>query len=108
RRTQPALFRRARFWVSPSDWILRDSFGELATSESMASATGLFNQRRRAWDSDMCASAGIDSAQLPRISHWLREGKILTAIGDGAASNLSSGATSEEIAAVNLGTSAAV
>jgi gluconokinase len=114
RRTNRALFQRVHFWVSPSDWILHDLFGELATSESMASATGLFNQLTRSWDLAMCGAVGICPSQLPPIRHTLDADNgpdhltILTPIGDGAAGNIGSGATSENIAAINLGTSAAV
>ncbi|MGI9115315.1 MAG: gluconokinase [Chthoniobacterales bacterium] len=105
---QPTLFRRVQFWVSPSDWIFHDLHGELATSESMASGTGLFNQQTRKWDSELCDAAGVKETQLPVILPALADGRVLTAIGDGAASNIGSGATAENIAAINLGTSAAV
>jgi gluconokinase len=109
RRTNRALFSRVPFWVSPSDWLWQELFGELATSESMASATGLFDQTKRTWDAAMCDATGIDQSQLPPIRDSLhRDGRILTAIGDGAASNIGSGAISERIAAINLGTSAAI
>jgi gluconokinase len=117
RRTNRALFRRVRFWVSPSDWILHDLFGDLATSESMASATGLFDLTSRRWDREVCDAAGIRESHLPPIREALAdpsEGRasarprILTPIGDGAAGNIGSGAISEDMAAINLGTSAAV
>ncbi len=109
RRTRHALFRRARFWVSPADWLLHDLFGDLATSESMASGTGLFDQVERNWDLTLCDALKLRQSQLPPVRRKLDDdGKALTAIGDGAASNIGSGATSEHIAAINLGTSAAV
>ncbi len=108
RRTNRALFRRVKFWVSPADWILHEFFGELATSESMASGTGLFDQQSRCWDSELCDAVNISVSQLPLLRKSIDGGKILTAIGDGAASNLGSGATSEHVAAANLGTSAAI
>lgn len=109
RRTSRALFSRVQFWISPSDWVWRELFGELATSESMASATGLFDLTSRSWDSGMCEASGIRESQLPPIRRSLnKDDRVQTAIGDGAASNIGSGATSENIAAFNLGTSAAV
>jgi gluconokinase len=109
RRTDHRLFSRVRFWVSPCDWILQSLFGELATSESMASATGLFNLTSRGWDAELCDVTKIDKSQLPPIRCSLgNDTRVLTAIGDGAASNIGSGAISENIAAINLGTSAAV
>ncbi len=108
RRTDHALFRRVHFWVSPSDWILHDLSGDLATSESMASGTGLLNQSSRGWDGELCDAAGITENHLPAILDRINDGRVLTTIGDGAASNIGSGATSENTAAINLGTSAAV
>lgn len=109
RRMNRVLFSRVRFWVSPSDWIWKELFGELATSESMASATGLFDLTSRSWNSGMCEASRIRVSQLPPIRHSLGDdARVLTAIGDGAAGNIGSNATSENIAAINLGTSAAV
>ncbi len=108
RRRDRALFRRVRFWVSPADWVLHELFAKLATSESMASGTGLFNQQSRSWDQELCDVVGINPDQLPPIRDHIGGGKVLTCIGDGAASNLGCGATTKNIAAVNLGTSAAI
>jgi gluconokinase len=109
RRTNRRLFKRVRFWVSPSDWLLHGLFGELFTSASMASATGLFNQTTRTWDSEMCGAVYISPDQLPPIRDSRDDRlQLLSAIGDGAASNIGSGAVNERVAAINLGTSAAV
>jgi gluconokinase len=102
RRTNRALFRRVRFWVSPSDWILHDLFGELGTSESMASATGLFDQLAHNWDLALCNAVAVRPSQLPAIRYVIDDGRVLTAIGDGVAGNIGSGATTENIAAINL------
>lgn len=107
-RTNRALFRRVRFWVSPSDWLFQELFGELRTSASMASATGIFNRATRSWDALLCDAVGLETKQLVPIHDMLSRGRIFTAIGDGATGNLGSGAVGREIAAVNLGTSAAV
>ena len=111
RRTQRALWRRVHIWVSPGDWIFYELFGELATSSSMASATGLFDQVNDCWAEDICAAADIRISQLPEVRVALRDDsaiRIFTPVGDGAAGNLGSGATARRIAAINLGTSAAV
>ncbi|MEP7071083.1 MAG: FGGY family carbohydrate kinase [Verrucomicrobiota bacterium] len=107
RRTDAILFRRVRFWVSPSDWIFLRLFGELATSASMASATGLWNQTTRRWDGELCAAAQIDVSQLPVVRAELVP-DVFCPIGDGAAGNLGCGANAPGIAAINLGTSAAL
>ncbi|MBV9010377.1 MAG: carbohydrate kinase [Verrucomicrobia bacterium] len=109
RRTNPRLFKRVVFWVSPSDWLLHSLFGELFTSPSMASATGLFNERTRTWNSEMCEAAYISGEQLPPIRDSRdSDGRLLSTIGDGAASNFGSGAVKDDCAAISLGTSAAV
>lgn len=76
----------------------------------MVSATGLYNSRRREWDEQLCDVCHVDPTQLPGISEESesRRGvRIFTAIGDGAAGNLGSGADRAGIIALNVGTSAA-
>ena len=114
RRTNPALFRRVRRWVSPADYLFGELFGERSTSESMASGTGLFDLRTRQWDAASLAACGISAARLSPIrkdaaprTQW-RGAEIFPAIGDGAASNLGSGADRKGTLALNVGTSAAV
>ncbi|MDQ3118169.1 MAG: FGGY family carbohydrate kinase [Verrucomicrobiota bacterium] len=114
RRTNPALFRRVKTWISPAAWIFRELFGVSLTSHSMASGTGLYNLKTRAWDTQLLASCHVRLDQLGEISDsasaqtGAREAKVFAAIGDGAASNLGSGADSAGKIALNIGTSAAV
>jgi gluconokinase len=118
RRNHAELFRRTAFWVSPIDWIFHEIFGTCVSSASMASGTGLYNFRRCAWDAEVCAACHVHPRQLPMIRDhataalWpnglLSGARIFTAIGDGAAGNLGSGADAPGIAAINVGTSAAV
>ena len=118
RRNHARLFRRAVFWVSPIDWVFHELFGTIASSASMASGTGLYNFRRGAWDAEVCAACHVHPEQLPilrkhvtvaaRPSGLPWETRIFTAIGDGAAGNLGSGADVPGVAAINVGTSAAV
>jgi gluconokinase len=118
KRTQPQLFRRVAIWASPTDWIFRELFGANGCSASMASATGLYNLRSKSWDNELREICGLRLNQLSDIRQVadslrpspqeLRDAKIFTAIGDGAAGNLGSGADCEGIAAINIGTSAAV
>jgi gluconokinase len=84
----------------------------------MASATGLFNQKSERWDEKLCAICGIRLEQLPELfraadhpekrAPELQQARIFPAIGDGAASNLGSDAVTHGIAAISVGTSAAV
>jgi gluconokinase len=110
KRTRPKLFQRIATWASPVDWIFRDLFGTSGSSESMASATGLYNFTQRTWDEELCEACDLDPIKLPSISDesvsrlkW----RIFNAIGDGAAGNLGSGADRAGIIAINVGTSAA-
>lgn len=112
RRTQPALFRRVQFWISPADWIFSQIFAASGTSISMASATGLFDVDRREWDEELCRRCGIARSALSPVrtlsaARW-KNAQVFTPIGDGAASNLGSGADRAGVFAINIGTSAAV
>src|SRR4051812_39831633 len=117
RKSSPTLFRRVRYWVSPADWIAHKLVGSNATSLSMASGTGLLNLARLEWDRELCRALRISAAALPAIAAGAeipiesRTGFGQTALhilGDGAASNLGSGASRRGTVAVNIGTSAAV
>jgi gluconokinase len=122
RRTQPALFRKVARWVSPAEWIQARWCGAATVSLSMASGTGLLDGRTLRWHRPLLKRCGLDEARLNPISDTptkisaaqARNFPELTgvpwhpAIGDGAASNLGSGATLPGIAAINIGTSAAL
>jgi gluconokinase len=118
RRTQERLFKRVVRWVSPAEWIFEELLGATGCSHSMASATGLYDLRTQRWDTALCAACGVDIDQLGVLSKItapnrrafseLRQARIFTAIGDGAASNLGCGANVAGRIAINFGTSAAV
>ena len=110
RRTQPRLFRRVARWVSPAEWIFEQIFSARACSHSMASGTGLYDFARREWDAELIEVCRLTTAQLGVLRDEVKTDgmTVYPAIGDGAASNLGSGASSTGIVAVNVGTSAAV
>ncbi len=110
RRTQPKLFRRVVRWVSPAEWIFEQIFDVRACSHSMASGTGLYNFARRDWDEELLEVCGLTRAQLNPLRDKVERDDltIYPAIGDGAASNLGSGASAKGVVAINVGTSAAV
>ena len=117
RRTQPALVKRVRMWVSPAQWLFRQLFGADPTSHSMASGTGLYALEGGGWDAQLCATCGVDVEQLGSLTSASEAGSpvrelegvpVFGAIGDGAAGNLGCGADSPEHIAINVGTSAAV
>ena len=122
-RTRERLFGRVENWHSPADW-LRGRFcddGEETTAPGMATGTGLFNPRTVAWDDRLLNALGLRREQLAIVSEaparlhrqaarrfpMLADALWWPAIGDGAASNLGSGATQPGRAAINVGTSAA-
>jgi gluconokinase len=125
RRERAEIFRTAASWMSFSDLLMQCFFGEAATSVSMASGTGLFDQRALAWDEELRRGLELTIEQLPPITEaqktfyglkqeyaarWpqLREARWSAAIGDGAANNIGAGCTGRERAALMVGTSGAM
>jgi gluconokinase len=110
RRTQPRLFRRVARWVSPAEWIFEQIFAVRACSHSMASGTGLYDFTRRDWDAELIEVCCLTRSQLGVLRGEVNTDglTVYPAIGDGAASNLGSGASTNGIVAINVGTSAAV
>ena len=125
RKTRPADFRRVTRWGSIGEYLELTFFGEAATSLSMGSGTGLFDQSRQAWDAPILAAAGIDEEGLFPLcdrdqgrhgmrSVWrhrwppLAAASWFPALGDGAASNIGSECTDNKRVALNVGTSTAL
>jgi len=122
RRTQPTLFRRVARWVSPAEWVQEKWCGTATVSLSMASGTGLLDGHTLKWHPPLLRRCGLDAARLNAISDAPAPVATATArrfpelagtswypaIGDGVASNLGSGATAPGVAAINVGTSAAL
>jgi gluconokinase len=111
RKTQRAVFRRVRFWMSPGEWLQWRLAGESRCAIGMATGTGLFDPTKQQWSERMFDVCGIRQDQVLPVSddpvEW-RSAAWYPAIGDGAASNLGSGAVAEGTAAINIGTSAAL
>jgi gluconokinase len=111
RRTQRGVFRRVRHWISPAEWLQWKLAGRAGCAIGMATGTGLFDPTKQAWCAAMLDACGISEEQLLPVSDAALEWKgaqWLPGIGDGAASNLGSGATSPGLGAINIGTSAAL
>jgi gluconokinase len=122
RQTDPRLFAAVDRWVSPAEWIQQRWCGNATVSLSMASGTGLLNGRALQWDPALLRRCKITSRHLNPLSEGpqtlcpalaknypeLQDVPWFPAIGDGAASNLGSGATAPDVAAINVGTSAAL
>ena len=119
------LVRKVSRWLSFSDYLFLQLFGDATTSVSMASATGLFDQSKCEWDGELLAALGISIEQLPPIAgsgqtlprlrdeyarRWplLDRATWLPAIGDGAANNLGAGCIDTTRASLMIGTSGAM
>ena len=122
---RPADVRRVVRWGSIGEYLELALFGEAATSVSMASGTGLFDQDTLGWDAEALAAAGIEPGHLfplrdraegrrglraPWATRWpaLRSVPWFPAVGDGAASNVGSDCLAADRIALNVGTSAAL
>lgn len=109
----PAKLRRlAREGVRPArivsfpDYLELRLTGELRTSSSIASGTGLFDVHALHWDDELLELLGLDLEQLPPVVDG-PVGAWRPALGDGAAANLGAGCTSAERACLTIGTSGA-
>jgi gluconokinase len=121
-KTSPAVVKGVKRWLSPAEWLYQQFCGEVRSAHGMATGTGLYNPRTRAYDPVLLSLADVSERVLPiigdeplrllpdRADEWpaLRDAQWFPAIFDGAASNLGSGATTPRHAAINVGTSAAV
>ena len=125
RKDRGELFKRTVRWLSFSDYLFLQLFGDASTSVSMASATGLFNQHTCDWDREFCEGLGISIEQLPEItqpgqtfqlcfvdhvSRWpvLDGAAWFPAIGDGAANNIGAGCAAPDRVTLMIGTSGAM
>ena len=116
-------FLKTRCWLGFAEYLCVRLFGDVATSISMASATGMFNQRECNWDWDFVRDLGISPKTLPEIktqmsvrlsdsfaSRWpaLADARLVTIVGDGAANNIGAGCSTKDRIALMIGTSGAM
>jgi gluconokinase len=99
-------FRGARRAVSFGDYLFLRLTGELRTSLSIASGTGLLNLRERTWDAELLNVLALDQELLPPVDDEPAE-NVFPALGDGACSNLGAGCVTPVRAALMIGTSGA-
>ena len=104
---EEGVLAEARRAVSFADYLFLRLTGELRTTLSTASGSGLVNLRERAWDVELLDELGLDAALLPSISDE-PAGTTYPPLGDGACSNLGAGCVSPDRAALNIGTSGAL
>jgi gluconokinase len=122
RRTEPALFRKVARWMSVAEWLQLELCGAANCAIGMATGTGMFDPTALDWDPALMERCRVKPERFLQLSDEpvatgralakefpeLAETKWFPAIGDGAASNLGSGATRPGYAAINVGTSAAL
>lgn len=116
-------FERTARWVSPAEYLYLRFFGGSRVGTSMASATGLFDQNEKVWDARTLSALGLDEDSLSPISdepmsglrgEWAERWPALAgvpwlpAVGDGACSNVGSGAVDRSRLALTIGTSGAM
>lgn len=119
------IFDKTKQWLSFSDYIALELFGETKTSVSMASGTGIFDIRKCVWDGELLEFLKIKQTNLPEIvekdsqtfrlnekyaGRWekLKDAEWFLPIGDGAANNLGAGCIEKSKAALMIGTSGAM
>lgn len=122
---EPDTWRRTTRWLSFSEYLALKFFGETAISVSMASGTGLLDQRTCEWDSELLRVLAVPAETLPEIAtpsqkfpklnndyaaRWpqLSDARLFPAIADGAANNIGEGCVSADTIALMIGTSGAM
>lgn len=125
RRHRPTVWRAARHFLLPKDFVRHRLTGELATDVADASGTGLFSVRHRRWSPEMLAAMEISPALLPAVfespeicarvstagarATGLAAGvPVVAGAGDQAAGAVGNGVVSEGLASVTVGTSGVV
>ena len=123
--TQPERFGKANFWMSFGEYAQMRLFGTASCSLSMASGTGLLNQNTKEWDPQTLTELPIALRQLNPLTdeptpvsglttEWasalapLKDLPWFPPSGDGACSNVGSGAVDANRIAINVGTSGAM
>jgi gluconokinase len=125
RTEEPKTFKSTSRWLSFAEYMTLHFFGETAASVSMASGTGLMDQRTCEWDQELLEAFDVNVAQLPQIAsdhqtfhklssayarRWpqLSDARMFPAIADGAANNIGAGCSTPERVALMIGTSGAM
>src|SRR5450432_1234870 len=58
-KTKPSVVKRVERWMSPAEWLYQHFCGEVRIAHGMATGTGLYNPRRRAYDPVLLKMAGV-------------------------------------------------
>ena len=122
---EPKLCERVAQWVGIKDYVLLRMCEALVVDISTASATGLLDLSRMAWDPEALQLASITAEQLPelvpttavlpRLTRETAEAvglptntPVVVGAGDGPLANLGLGAVRPGMAACSIGTSGAL
>ncbi|HUG15940.1 MAG TPA: gluconokinase [Thermomicrobiales bacterium] len=125
RRHEPSLFERLAALVSFAQYCTMAWLGTMATSVSMASGSGMFNDASGSWDSELLDVLRVSGQTLGQIAtgrellpavtgdyarRWPRLSGVpwRAPIGDGAASNVGAGCHVADRLALMVGTSGAL
>lgn len=125
RSAHPNRAERVRRWVSVCDYLYLRWFGGYCTSYGLAAWTGLLDRHTLQWDAPLLDWLELSPDQLPALldssqalvglrppyaERWpqLRQVPFFVGLGDGAATNVGSGAMGESRVAVSIGTTAAL
>lgn len=123
--TRPEAFRAAQRWISFGEYFFLKLFGRAASSISMVSGSGLWNQNGNDYDAAILGALPVERAQLFPAAEldapladlaaeyarlWPRFTGIpwFPALGDGACDNIGSGCITPESFAQMVGTSGAM
>jgi len=119
---EPLLFSTAHKFISIKEYIFFKLFGQFIVDTSVASATGLLNIKTLQWEEAILKFLEISPARLSQVvpvnfalcyNHpnpilsLPPDTKIFIGGGDGALSNLGTGATASNTMAISIGTSGA-
>ncbi len=118
-----ACQRTAR-WLGFPEFLCHKLFDSSSMSVSMASATGLMNQRTCQWEWEFIEALKVSTQSFVEISaddqhpnlrtefaeRWpaLSQARLMTVVGDGAANNIGSGCATKDRFALMIGTSGAI
>lgn len=125
KRTQPETWTTVKRWTSFVDYVMDRLTGDVLTSLSMASGTGLLDISRNTWDDVVLAAVDVEPVAMPALTdrdvplpellpdfarRWPALANVpwFPAIGDGAAANVGAGCIGTNRIAITVGTSAAM
>jgi len=114
----PERFAATRLWLGFGEYLCLRLFGEAVASVSMASATGVFDQKKCDWDFALIRDlpvARINTNTALRLTDFFQKrwpalagARLVTVVGDGAANNIGGGCSTKENVALMIGTSGAM